>query len=124
MQHRARWNFALFAGCVLSLSGCGSDSEPSGPCPPGSTLTYGNFGKAFVDSYCVGCHGGSVTGAARQGAPADEVFDTRAQIAASAGELDEQVVVMKSMPFGPTSPKPTDDQRAQFGEWLACGAPE
>src|SRR5262245_13650570 len=45
---------------------------PSGAlCPPGSTLTYANFGKGFFATYCDRCHAEKVTGAARMNAPAD-----------------------------------------------------
>lgn len=110
---------------ILVASGCGDDEPdaPSGGCTD-STLTYTSFAKPFVSSYCASCHAGSLTGTARLGAPADDVFDTRAQLVAKAEDIKEQVVVLKTMPFGNGTPKPSDADRAKLGQWLDCGAPE
>jgi uncharacterized membrane protein len=108
--------------CFLVLAGaCGSDAK--GPeCPPTKTsLTYTNFGQAFMTTYCASCHAGSVTGAARQGAPTGDVFDTLSQIHAKSDDIIHEVAVEKSMPYGAASKKPTDAERQQLGEWLACG---
>lgn len=32
-------------------------AAPSPACPAGARLTYDNFGRAFVDPSCTGCHG-------------------------------------------------------------------
>jgi uncharacterized membrane protein len=128
MQHRFVWRVLSGVGAALLivLGGCGDDEPddaPSDGCAD-TTLTYANFGKSFVSSYCASCHAATVTGTARLGAPVDDVFDTRAQIVAKAAELKEQVVVMKTMPFGNGTPKPSDVDRVKFGQWLACGTPE
>ena len=45
--------FAAIAACS------GADTIDRHPCPPGGTsLTYDNFGKQFMNDYCVSCHGG------------------------------------------------------------------
>jgi uncharacterized membrane protein len=120
------------AAALLSLlgTGCGDDAPdddpdavPGGACAD-TTLTYTSFAKPFVSSYCASCHGGSVTGTSRLGAPVDDVFDTRAQIAAKADDIKAQVVVMKTMPFGNGTTKPSDAERVKLGQWLSCGAPE
>jgi uncharacterized membrane protein len=128
MQHRFQWRvLAGIATALLSVvgSGCGDDEPdaPSGGCED-TTLTYTSFAKPFIGSYCASCHGASVTGTSRLGAPVDDVFDTRAQVAAKADDIKEQVVVMKTMPFGNGTPKPSDADRVKLGQWLSCGAPE
>ena len=130
MQHRfERRLFSGFCATLLILTGaaCGSD-DPDDGSPDAScadpSLTYASFGKSFISSYCSSCHGASVTGNARLGAPADDVFDTRAQIAAKADKLRVQVVVMKTMPFGNGTAKPSEADRVKFGQWLDCDAPE
>lgn len=133
MQHRFEWRVWLgVAALLLSLvgTGCGDDEpddddddDASGGCAD-TTLTYTSFAKPFVSSYCASCHGASVTGTSRLGAPAADVFDTRAQIVANAADIKEQVVVMKTMPFGNGTAKPSDAERVKLGQWLACGAPE
>lgn len=82
---------------------------------------------AFFDKYCNRCHGGTVTGAARNGAPADHVFDSRADIFTNKAHIDREAaagptVVNKAMP--PSGTAPTDAERRQLGEWLACDARE
>ncbi len=115
--------------CFAPLAACGDDDEgtPSGAlCPETSTLTYDNFGKSFMDSYCVRCHSSQLTGAARQGAPNDHNFDTLAPIQEEIDHTDAQAAagpdsVNVLMPIG--APTPTEAERRQLGEWLACGAP-
>jgi uncharacterized membrane protein len=107
----------------LALSGCGLfyvEIEDY-PCPPGgTTLTYQNFGAAFMNGHCQTCHGSNATD--RAGAPGEFIFDTREQIerhkarifARSAADND-------SMPPGPDDPPL--EERTKLAEWLACGAP-
>ena len=91
---------------------------------PDPTLTYTAFGQPFIAKYCASCHGGSVTGDARMGAPPTYVFDSLAQVKLHEVEMRTDVVTTKEMPFGTSSLKPSDDERDRFGEWLDCGAPE
>jgi uncharacterized membrane protein len=129
MQQRFERLFFSVGAALLMLvcTACGSDEADddvtASRCAD-TTLTYASFGKGFVTSYCASCHAASVTGNARLGAPVDDVFDTRAQIARKVDELKEQVVVMKTMPFGNSTAKPSDAERVKFGQWLDCGAPE
>jgi hypothetical protein len=101
---------------VASLAlvlGCGSSSVgPTGStCPKTSTLSYGNFGKAFMDSYCVGCHSKV---ASQSGIKADLAgIDDRAASGPNGANT--------SMPKSGASP--SDAERVRLGEWLACGAP-
>lgn len=127
----------LFAALVLCAvtAGChgdehGQEAATGSSCPSGpaaSTLTYANFGKAFFDGYCQRCHASAVTGAARNGAPTDHVFDTRTDIFTNKEHIDENAAagpnaVNTAMP--PSAPTPSLAEREKLGEWLACGAPE
>jgi len=109
-----------------------SHGDPVGPpsgamCPESSTLTYENFGEKFFADYCLRCHSSSVSGNAREGAPADHNFDTYDEIELMADHIDQTTA------FGPDSEndkmpfngkKPTDEERRKLGEWLACGLKE
>jgi mono/diheme cytochrome c family protein len=110
---------AMVAAALLASSiGCSSsdrDQDTGATCPSTSTLTYGTFGKAFMDKYCVSCHGGSQS--PRLGTLPD-VQGARSQIMAVAGGGPNAVNTY--MPSG--SPTPTEAERKQLGEWLACGA--
>ena len=111
---------------ALSLAGCGEGQKSGAVCPTTQTLTYDNFGKKFMDSYCQRCHAKAQTGAARSGAPDDDYFDTVADVRRLAEEIDGlaaagPAAVNTEMPEA--DPRPTEAERRQLGEWLACGAP-
>jgi uncharacterized membrane protein len=77
-------------------------------------------------SYCTRCHSSSLQGAARNGAPSDHDFDSLAGIQAMAEHIDEWAAagperVNTAMP--PSGSKPSEAERRQLGEWLACDAP-
>lgn len=118
---------ALGLVAALSLAACGEHGEPTGSvCPPTQTLTYVNFGKSFMDTYCVDCHSSTKTGAARHGAPAFHDYDTVEGVRQTIEHIDEQAAagpnaVNTLMPED--APTPTEAERRQLGEWLACGAP-
>jgi hypothetical protein len=95
-------------------------------CPDGSTLSYDNFGKQFMQNYCLTCHSMSVTGTARNGAPPDHNFDELASIALLKNHIDELAgsgpsATNEMMPPAIATKKPTTDERKQLSEWLACG---
>jgi hypothetical protein len=96
-------------------------------CPPASTLTYENFGSAFMDDYCLRCHSSEVTGADREGAPSDHNFDTLAEIRTFHEHIDQMA---GSGPEATNDQMPPDDgdaptmaEREMLAEWLACGSP-
>jgi mono/diheme cytochrome c family protein len=90
-----------------------------------STLTYDNFASDFFSSYCIRCHGSTLAGSDRNGAPANRNYDTLSGLvdtgptlidgAAAAGPSSSNTL----MP--PSDPRPTDAERRQLGQWLACG---
>lgn len=96
---------------------CGQNSlgDPTGStCPPNSTLTYDNFGKAFFATNCNSCHG-------KTQSPA---FDTQEQIQASATDIDRAAASGPSATntYMPDDGDVSDADRKKLGEWLACGA--
>lgn len=109
------------------LAACGSEGGPTGTvCPQASTLTYDNFGKQFMDTYCIRCHSSALTGNDRFGAPRGHDYDTLAGVQAMPEHIDETSAagpdaVNTAMP--PGAPFPSESERRQLGEWLACGAP-
>lgn len=122
-------SFVTFAFATACSNGAG-EGEPTGSiCPTGSTLTYENFGQEFFESYCLGCHSITKTGDARLEAPDDTNYDTLAEIRATgAEEIDVRAaagpnaVNMIMPPIG-LGPIPSEDERIDLGEWLACGMP-
>jgi hypothetical protein len=123
---------ALACALVLALAAAACGDEPLfGPptesvCPPTQTLTYDNFGKPFMETFCTRCHDSNLMGADRMGAPAFHDFDTIFGIRAVSNHVDETSAsgpasTNDSMP--PDGDKPTLAQRQQLGEWIACGMP-
>ncbi len=123
--------WSAVVACVVSISGCGgpSDGPTQSVCPPpsDSLLTYDNFGKAFMRKYCVQCHAATVSGQARNMAPAGSDFDTLEGIKARLPNIDAWAAAgpaftNRLMPPKGEYAKPTDEERQKLGEWLACGA--
>lgn len=123
---------AALAGCAADGAG-GEHEAPVGPesgstCPDGSKLTYGTFGREFVDTYCTTCHSTAREGADRNGAPSDHNFDSL-EMLQEAENLEHVDQVAAAGPdsantaMPPSGPKPSTLERQKLGEWLACGAP-
>ncbi len=123
---------ALAFVALAALAGC--DEKPLfGPpteseCPPTQSLSYENFGKSFMESYCTDCHDSKKRGADRQGAPSFHDFDTIYGIRAVWEHIDFTTaagptgIVNDSMP-PEGEPQPTLAERKKLGEWIACGMP-
>ena len=113
--------------------GCGSDGDEAelGPpteatCRESSTATYETFGRAFMEAYCTRCHSSTKSGEERRGAPEYHDFDTLEGIRPVADHIDQMAgagpkVTNTQMP--PLGPMPSQEERQQLAEWLACGAP-
>jgi hypothetical protein len=134
-----RWALAgIGLGAALGLASCGSHDDGEhghagstiGPptkavCPTPQTLTAANFGESFIKTYCLRCHGSSVQGADRNGAPSDHNFDLALDVRAFAEHIDQYAgagpaATNTAMPK--SDPKPTLQERQKLSEWLACGA--
>jgi hypothetical protein len=91
------------------------------PCPDDSFLTYENFGGPFILSYCTSCHATRLPADMRQGSPIEVNFDDVEDVRAWADRIWIRAADQnQSMP--PVGP-PSAEERANLGEWLACGAP-
>ena len=125
----------------MLVGACGADPIPTPtetvcPDPDPNTLTYDNFGRAFVESYCVRCHSSTLSRAQRNGAPLFHDFDSLIGIVQVANHVDEQAgsgpaatnTLMPpdrcpEVPGGPLAiacPQPTAQERSDLAAWLAC----
>jgi len=95
----------MIAGCTTASS---TNIAPIS-CPADSTLTYANFGEAFVSDHCLSCH-----------ASQTPTFTTQAQIVSNRSRMLQEAVYTDAMPEDGTM---TTAAREMLGEWLACGAP-
>lgn len=79
-------------------------------CPPDSTLTYANFGQAFLADNCSSCH-------TSRDRPS---LTTQAAVQSNRAAIIDVAVTSNVMP---ASGSMTLDERKLLGEWLTCGAP-
>lgn len=108
---RPSLRIALLLACV---TGCTSSPTSTGiatvTCPTDSTLTYENFGSAFMTDNCLSCH-------TSQEQPH---LNTQALIQTNASRILQEAVYTNAMPQDGDL---TTAERQTLGEWLACGAP-
>lgn len=104
-------------------AGVRSDAAaPAVGAPDCAELTYENFGKKFVTTYCVECHSGSSTTSAL----GNVSLDSAANVIKNKTYLKK---VTAPRPDGkePRMPKGgnealTNEERLKFGVWADCGA--
>lgn len=132
----------------LVLAACTSSSPtPTGTtCPDPdpttgtTTLTYDNFGQAFMVKYCTNCHSSDLPHSERNGAPIYHDFDTLEGVLEVPDHIDEQAGIgpkasnhfmpgdgtggrcpsMKGGPLDEDCPEPTDEERTNLAVWIAC----
>jgi len=105
-----------------------------------TTLTWDNFGHDFMCHYCTNCHDSSLPLSKRNGAPLFHDFDYLGGVVGPADHVDMQtgwsdLVHNNAMPGGGTCGQcpsklggpldhecliPTDEERRQLAQWLAC----
>jgi hypothetical protein len=116
----------LVAVALFALVACSGEADPTpteSVCPTDSTLTYDTFGQPFMEAYCTRCHSSTLHGDDRMGAPTFHDFDSELGILRVAEHVDEwaaagPAAINTLMP--PDGDKPTEAERRQLGEYLAC----
>jgi hypothetical protein len=103
-----------------------SAGTPTGMECPDDAPTYQNFGKQFVEDYCLRCHSTSKVGDDRNGAPVAHDYDDVSIVRREWEHIDQMAgagegVTNTLMP--PTAPRPSAEERKKLAQWLACGAP-
>jgi hypothetical protein len=129
-----------FTFMLLVVAACtGATPTSTGtvcPDPDPMTLTYDNFGKPFMEKYCTWCHNSTLTRSKRNGAPLYHDFDSLLGVLQTPDHIDQQTGIgpkasndfmppdrCPAEPGGSLSvdcQKPTDDERRQLAEWIAC----
>ena len=112
--------------CPLCLAtACTSDAPTGSSCPTTDAPSYDNFARPFFATYCTGCHG--VLATDRHGAPSNQNYDSEADIRLHARDIDENAAfgpdaANAAMPelAGPVAREPSDAERDQLGNYLAC----
>jgi hypothetical protein len=101
---------------VAVVGGCADEpmTIDQYPCPSeGTELTYDNFGRQFLDVWCMRCHDEGPNGIYFD--DHDDVLARRERIFINAAAANTY------MPPGPDDP--VREERDLLAEWLACGAP-
>jgi len=75
----------------------------------------------IVDRRCAACHSMHPTQPGFSAPPLGIAFDTPAQIAARASDIEQQAVVLKTMPLGNVTHM-TQAERDALGAWIRQGA--
>jgi hypothetical protein len=118
---------------------CGPSPEPTGtvcPDPDPMTLTYDNFGRDFMERYCIWCHKSDLPRSQRNGAPLYHDYDSLLGVIETPDHIDEQAgfgpdAKNEFMPPTrcPATPgaaltkncaRPTPEERTKLAEWIAC----
>ncbi|HEX7671186.1 MAG TPA: hypothetical protein VF395_16445 [Polyangiaceae bacterium] len=136
----ARHNFIAFVIGGILLAGCSSndaqtnaepaDAQPvdnvpefAGDCASLKSVPTFREARAGVFSHCVGCHSSSLSGDARQMAPATINFDTY-ESAKNSLVLARPVQIVKGRYMPPPRGEGiTNTDRNQLYEWARCGSP-
>ncbi|MBX3156203.1 MAG: hypothetical protein KF773_09415 [Deltaproteobacteria bacterium] len=143
---------------VLIVAACGAEAVPTDTqavCPSPDPRTFGytladtpgctgtpaqcNFGKTFMDTYCINCHSSALPRSQRNGAPLYHDFDTFLGVMQVANHIDQQTGFgpnarnafmpdgqngrCPSVAGGPLDvdcPEPTAEERTDLAVWLAC----
>ena len=111
------WSFlALTLASTVACGGNGPGDPTGSTCPSSSALTYADFGQAFMQNNCLGCH-------TNNQAPSLATLD---EIRVNADAIDRAAAAGPNgvNTYMPQDGSVSDSERRQLGEWLACGAPE
>ncbi len=96
------------AGSHAGGGDAGREDAGSSSC---EELTYETYGKDFIETYCISCHGASGR---------SPKLDTLTRIQNNR-DMARSAVLDGRMPEGKLSL--SDQERAEFGAWIDCGAP-
>ena len=133
---------AMLAGCTNTAkpTPTGTTCPDPDPVTGTTTLTWDNFGRAFMYKYCVNCHDSGLPLSKRNGAPLFHDFDTLLGVLEVPDHIDEQTgfgpnaknTLMPGAgtngrcpstlggPLDEDCPDPTDQERTNLSQWIAC----
>jgi mono/diheme cytochrome c family protein len=124
MKSTGTWQYGRFALLLVGVVSLASAACGGGPgdstgstCPTDSSLTYENFGQAFMRDHCLACHAAS--------APRSPKLDSVDLVRASKTDIDKSAAAGPNgvNTYMPESGSVSEADRRLLGEWLACGAP-
>ena len=120
LRHRGRNVWAIPVLAALSLAGIAIWLRPPDTSAAGPTVPFSRVSR-IVDRRCAACHSMHPTQPGFSAPPLGIAFDTPAQIAARASDIEQQAVVLKTMPLGNVTHM-TQAERDALGAWIRQGA--
>jgi uncharacterized membrane protein len=116
LRHKgpSRWELVPVALVLIAATAwIGAPARSDAP----ATAAAPSFAQvqAIVTQRCVVCHNATL-------ANKDVRLDTPERIVARAKDIEQQAVILKTMPFNNTTGI-TEDERATLGRWVGAGAP-
>jgi cytochrome c5 len=113
----------LGAAAIPSAAGCGGGSSSTtgnqATCPPNSDAAQ-KRGFDLVQAECRNCHDSSLSGAARNGAPAGKDYDVQSVVTSTADAISNRMS-SAAAPMPPDGKLPAGDI-ADIETWIDCGA--
>ncbi len=108
-------------GVVVLLAACSGGSVEPQVDPECEELTYDNFGRGFLLTWCTSCHSSELQPGDRYGAPEGIDFD-------SLGAVQKYAPLIRAVATGPDPSMPEKGgpdvaERQRLAAWLECGAP-
>jgi hypothetical protein len=106
----------------MLVNGCPSFTQKLPPHhDDGGADTFANFASTFFTMYCTRCHGTTVTGSNRNGAPDNYNWDDETSVRAHLSQIRNAVGVLNYMPL--SAPFPSCAERERLVQWIDSGAP-
>lgn len=98
------------------------DRNTDTKCESGTTLTYENFGEAFMAKYCLSCHHSGLAREDRLGAPTDVNLDTYDDMNLHRRDIIKTSTKKRNARMPPSRHVPLEEKQ-MLAEWLNCGVP-
>ena len=117
MALSTKWGAVL---SVLLLAAC-DDATPDESCD-NSPWTYSNTGDPFMRTWCTSCHHTDMADTVRPDGTEGINLDGFGNVAAFLERIEARA--LGDSPTMPPAGGPSEVEREQLAEWIACGAPE
>jgi uncharacterized membrane protein len=120
LRHQGRNVWAIPVAAAIALAGIAVWLRPPETSSAGPQVPFSQV-RSIVDQRCTVCHSMQPTQPGFSSPPKGIAFDTPEQIAARASAIEQQAVVLKTMPLGNVTHM-TQAERDALGTWISQGA--
>jgi uncharacterized membrane protein len=120
LRHQGRNVWAIPIASAIALAGIAVWLRPPETSSAGPQVPFSQV-RSIVDQRCTVCHSVQPTQPGFSSPPKGIAFDTPEQIAARASAIEQQAIVLKSMPLGNVTHM-TQAERDALGTWISQGA--